>query len=88
MIVLASILYTVYTKKMDSRDNSFDTLSAHEADFRPDAWQEYTVDELLAWVRLLTKRAGMRADEAKREKDLSDAANYRAMLLKKIETWD
>lgn len=56
------------------------TVAAHEADYKPRAWEEYTAEELGWWVRLLTKRAGHRADAAKREKDLYDAANYQAML--------
>lgn len=52
----------------------------HEAKYRSDAWHEYTPEELLSWVLLLTKRAGMRTDREKHDKDLADARNYRDML--------
>ena len=62
-----------------------DRLAEHEADYKPAAWEEYTVFELGWWVHLLTKRAGMRADPVKREKDLSDAADYLAMMEEKVK---
>jgi hypothetical protein len=56
------------------------SIAARRADYRPDAWHEYSPVELGWWVALLLKRAGMRADPAKREKDLEDAQNYLNML--------
>lgn len=55
-------------------------MDEHAHKYKPDAWQHHTIEELQWWVKLLTKRAGMRTDEAKREKDLADAANYQKML--------
>jgi hypothetical protein len=54
-------------------------LAPHGADYKPDAWMDWTLYELGWWVHLLTKRAGMRADPHRRAKDLHDAANYQAM---------
>ena len=48
--------------------------------FTPDAWQEYTSGELAMWVHLLRKRADMRTEPDKAEKDRTDADNYEAML--------
>lgn len=58
------------------------SIENHAESFKQDgnAWKEYTTEELAWWVKLLTKRAGMRTDEAKREKDLYDASNYQHML--------
>jgi len=55
-------------------------IEEHAAKYTAHAWNDYTQEELEWWVRLLTKRAGMRTDDAKREKDLADAANYQSML--------
>jgi phenylalanine-4-hydroxylase len=55
-------------------------IAGHAAKYAAHAWNDYTEEELAWWVRLLTKRAQMRTDEAKREKDLTDAANYQSML--------
>lgn len=55
-------------------------IKAHEGDYKPASWRQYTVEELRWWVRLLRKRAGHRTDEAKRQKDLYDADNYESML--------
>jgi hypothetical protein len=56
------------------------SLKAHQADYKPAAWKEYTVEELTWWVRLLCKRAGHRDNPEKRHKDLYDAGNYLSML--------
>jgi hypothetical protein len=55
-------------------------LLAHEEDYHPEAWHEYTLAELGWWVHLLTKRAGHRKDGPKRDKDLEDAQNYLSMM--------
>jgi hypothetical protein len=55
-------------------------IKSHAGDYKNQAWQEYTEEELSWWVRLLTKRAGHRTDEAKKAKDLYDAGNYQSML--------
>lgn len=55
-------------------------LAPHEGDYVAGSMDEYTNEELRWWDRLLTKRAGMRTDEAKRDKDLYDAKNYRKAL--------
>lgn len=58
-----------------------DSISRHDADYSPaDAWRQYTEEELEWWVKLLTKRAGMRTPGPKQDKDRYDAANYQEML--------
>jgi hypothetical protein len=55
-------------------------LLAHEEDYHPEAWQQYTLAELGWWVHLLATRAGHRASPEKRQKDLDDAQNYLSMM--------
>jgi hypothetical protein len=58
-----------------------DTISKHNADYDPpDAYKQYTDEELQWWVKLLRKRAGMRVPGPKRDKDNYDADNYEKML--------
>ena len=59
-------------------------IEEHQKDYIPEIWKEYTIGELGMWVSLLTKRAGHRANEEKRAKDLHDAANYLWMLEQKL----
>jgi hypothetical protein len=60
--------------------NTPEQIKPHAGDYANKAWQQYSVEELEWWVRLLTKRGTHRTDEAKRAKDLYDASNYQAML--------
>ena len=48
--------------------------------YKPAAWQEYTVAELGQWIHLFLKRAEMRADAQKRDKDIQDARAYLSMI--------
>ena len=48
-----------------------------------DEWKKYTEEELEWWVKLLTKRATMRADGPKKDKDLECATCYNLMLQEK-----
>ena len=57
-------------------------LNKHQANYKPDAWRENTVEELEWWVKLLRKRAGHRVDGDKKTKDYRDAENYSLMLNK------
>lgn len=57
-----------------------ENLQKHQQDYRAGAWEEYTDEELMWWVRLLKTRAEHRTNEAKKAKDLYDASNYQAML--------
>ncbi len=59
-----------------------ETIKKDEPNYRPDAWQEYTLSELGEWVHLLAKRALMRSPEAREKalKDLQDADAYHAMM--------
>lgn len=52
----------------------------HDHKFTPDAWKGYTVAELAMWVHLLRKRADMRTEADKADKDRTDADNYEAMM--------
>jgi hypothetical protein len=52
----------------------------HNKDYKDNAWQQYTIEELGNWVHLLAKRATHRTDIAKRFKDLTDAQNYLNMI--------
>ena len=56
-----------------------ESIKKHEPDYHPDAWMQYSIEELEWWVKLLTKRAEMRTDPVKKAKDLEDAANYEKM---------
>jgi hypothetical protein len=56
----------------------------HEPDYKPNAWEAYTLAELGWWVHLFAKRSEHRADAAKREKDLTDAQNYLDMMQSKL----
>jgi hypothetical protein len=55
-------------------------IAPHRADYLPDAWRGWAVWELGCWVHLLTRRAGMRADPRKAEKDLYDARTFAALI--------
>lgn len=61
------------------------SIEKHQKDYKPEAWKQYTLGELGMWVHLLTKRAGHRSNQEKREKDLYDASNYLWMLQQKIK---
>lgn len=64
------------------------TISEHQKDYKPEAWEAYSFAELGEWVHLLSKRAEHRENPEKRKKDLYDARNYLAMMdakLKKLE---
>lgn len=55
-------------------------LNDHSQSYNPDAWKQYTIQELGSWVHLFVKRAGHRSDPDKRAKDLADAQNYLDMI--------
>jgi len=57
-----------------------ESLDAHDKDYKPKAWQAYTLQELGNFVHLLAKRANHRSDLEKRKKDLLDARNYWRMM--------
>ncbi len=60
-------------------------LKAHEQDYKPQAWEQYSMQELGNWVHLLSTRAVHRSDTAKMKKDLYDARNYLAMMQAKLD---
>ena len=51
-----------------------------EPNYKPAAWQEYSLSELGQWVHLLAKRSQMRQNPEKAAKDLSDAQAYLDMM--------
>lgn len=55
-------------------------IEEHSERFHHDAWRGYTVGELAMWVHLLRRRADMRTEPEKAQKDRVDADNYEAML--------
>lgn len=60
-------------------------LEAHQQDYKPNAWEAYSFEELGNFVHLLAKRAGHRSDAGKRAKDLYDAQNYLSMMQSKLD---
>jgi hypothetical protein len=62
-----------------------ETIKTHESDYKPQAWEQYTLAELGMWVHLLATRAGQRADPEKRRKDLYDARNYLEMMRARLD---
>lgn len=68
-----------------SEIQNLDALKPHEPNYKPAAWQNYTLQELGEWVHLLVKRSRHRSDAKKREKDLYDARNYYLMMGKMLE---
>lgn len=60
--------------------------SDHDAEYKPAAWKQYTLEELGKWVHLLAMRAEHRMPGEKREKDLYDAQNYLDMMQEKLNS--
>lgn len=63
-------------------------LDPHQREYKPQAWQAYTLQELGMWVHLFAKRAEHRADQDKRRKDLYDARNYLKMMEAHLDALD
>lgn len=64
---------------------SVGTIDAHAGDYKPSAWEAYTLAELGQWVHLFAKRAEHRDNPEKRAKDLYDARNYLEMMRGKLD---
>lgn len=60
------------------------SIAAHQADYKANAWDQYTLAELGQWVHLLATRATHRDNPEKKAKDLYDAKNYHAMMGAKL----
>lgn len=60
-------------------------IEQHAADYKPKAWEAYTLAELGQWVHLFAKRAEHRDNAEKRAKDLYDARNYLDMMRAKLD---
>ena len=55
-----------------------------EPEYKPHAWEAYSLAELGWWVHLLATRSQHRADLAKKHKDLADAQAYLDMMQAKL----
>jgi hypothetical protein len=62
-----------------------ESIKAHSADYKDQAWKDYTVQELGMFVHLFVKRAKHRLNLDKKAKDLYDAQNYLNMMQKHID---
>lgn len=60
-------------------------LKSHSADYKSDAWKDYSFQELGWWVHLFAKRATHRTTIEKIKKDLYDARNYLKMMEAKLD---
>jgi len=60
-----------------------ETTKNYESAYQPEAWRNYTNEEIASWVGLFSKRSTMRTSKEKALKDLQDAQNYLAFLIKK-----
>lgn len=60
-------------------------LDKHANDYKPNAWEAYSFQELGSWVHLLAKRSEHRDNKEKRQKDLYDAQNYLSMMQSKLD---
>lgn len=65
--------------------NTPEQIKPHSRDYKNNAWEQYSFEELTWWVTLLTKRATHRDNPDKRDKDLYDAGNYLEMLNAKFK---
>jgi hypothetical protein len=61
------------------------SIEKHATNYKPQAWEAYTLAELGQWVHLLATRAGHRDNAEKRAKDLYDARNYLDMMRAKLD---
>lgn len=55
-------------------------IAKHQADYKPEIWMSYTIEELGSWVHLFSKRSKHRTNTVKARKDLYDAKNYLWMI--------
>lgn len=55
-------------------------IEPHASDYKPNAWTNYTFEELGQWIALFCKRSSHRSNLKKRAKDLYDARNYLNMM--------
>ena len=72
-------------KGEDVRAKTPESLSKHVKDYQYRSWDNYTIQELGAFIHLLCKRAKHRSNKQKTEKDLYDAQNYMNMMQSKLD---
>jgi len=61
-------------------------LEKHQTDYKPKAYENYSVKELGDFVHLLSKRATHRSNKDKATKDIYDAKNYLTMITLKLKS--
>ncbi len=61
-----------------------ESIKAHEPDYKPKAWEAYTLAELGWWVHLFAMRCAHRQPGEKQDKDLLDAQAYLDMMQAKL----
>lgn len=55
-------------------------IKKHQPDYKPKAWENYSLQELGNWIHLFHKRSAHRDNKEKSKKDLYDAKNYLWMM--------
>jgi len=61
-----------------------DRLEKHKPDYKPKAYEAYTITQLGGIVEFFAQRASHRTNEEKKRKDLYDAKNYLWMMEQKL----
>ena len=61
-------------------------IAKHQADYKPDIWRNYTIEELGNWIHLFNKRATHRTNNERARKDLYDAKNYLWMIKENLKS--
>jgi hypothetical protein len=61
------------------------SIEEHQKDYLPNAWEDYTIEELGQWILLLSIRATHRTSRDKALKDLDDAYNYLEMIKRQLD---
>lgn len=60
-------------------------IEQHQEDYKKEAWKQYTINELGAWIYLFHKRSSHRKIQEKARKDLHDAKNYLWMIEQQLK---
>lgn len=61
------------------------TFEKHNDDYNYDAYLHYSYEEFGSIINFLLKRASMRTNREKQDKDIYDARNYMEMMAAKLE---
>jgi hypothetical protein len=60
-------------------------IAKHEDEYKPSAWEAYSIFDLGCWVHVLASRAKHRAKPEGKAQDIYDARNYLAMMSAKLD---